>query len=45
MKKEMESPNAKKTSRKHDALLVEKSEKLFSLISACPLRGGKIDLY
>jgi len=45
MKKRMESPNVKKSSRKHDALLVKKGKKLFSGSFSLPLRGGKIDVY
>ncbi len=45
MKKEMESPNVKKTSRKHVALLVKKGKKVFPAISSLPFRGGKIDTY
>ncbi|MGA2681955.1 MAG: hypothetical protein ABSF44_09170 [Candidatus Bathyarchaeia archaeon] len=45
MKKEKESPNVNRTNRKHDALLVKKSKKLFSAIFSLPLRGGKIDTY
>jgi len=45
MKKEMESPNVKKTTRKHVALLVKKGKRLFSAISSLPFRGGEIDTY
>ena len=45
MKKRMESPNVKKSSRKLDALLVKKGKKLVSAIFSLPLRGGKIDIY
>ena len=45
MKKLMEFPTVNKTSRKHDALLVKKDRKLFSVIFSLPLRGGKIDFY
>ena len=45
MKKEMESPNVNKTSRKHDAPLVKKGKKLFSDIFSFPLIGGKTDGY
>jgi hypothetical protein len=42
MKKRVESPDAKKSSRKHDALLIT-SKKLFAAIFSSPLRGGEID--
>ncbi len=45
MKKRMESPNVKKSSRKHDTLLVKKGKSLLSDIFSLTLRGGKIDLY
>jgi hypothetical protein len=45
MKKEMESPNVNKTSRKHDASLAKKDKKLFSAVFSLPPRGGKIDTY
>ena len=45
MKKEMESLNVNKTSRKHDMLLVKESRKLFSAIFSLPRIGGKIDGY
>jgi hypothetical protein len=44
MKKEMESPNVKETSRKHKTLVVN-IEKLFSAIFSLPLKGGKLDTY
>jgi len=44
MKKRMESPNVKNSSRKHDALLVKKDKTLFSAIFSLPYRGGKVDL-
>ena len=45
MKKEMESLNVNKTSRKHDTLLVKKGKIIFSAIFSLPLRGGKINIY
>jgi hypothetical protein len=45
MKKRMESPNVKKSSRKHDALLVKKGKKLFSAIFSLLLKGGKMYIY
>ena len=44
MKKRMKSPNIKKSSRKHDTLLVKKGKTLLSAIFSLPLRGGKIEL-
>jgi hypothetical protein len=43
MKKRMKSPNIKKSSRKHDMLLVKKGTILLSAIFSLPLRGGKIE--
>ncbi|MGA2524547.1 MAG: hypothetical protein ABSF65_10405 [Candidatus Bathyarchaeia archaeon] len=45
MKKEMESPNVKKTTRKQITLLVQKGKRVFSAISSLPFRGGEIDTY
>ena len=44
MKKEMESPNVKKTTRKHVALLKE-GKRVFSAIYSLTFRGGEIDTY
>jgi hypothetical protein len=43
MKKEMESLNVNKTSRKDDMLLFKENKKLFSAIFSLPLRGGTIE--
>jgi hypothetical protein len=44
MKKEMESPNVKKTTRKHVALLKE-GKRVFSAIYSLTFKGGEIDTY
>ncbi len=44
MKKEMETPNVNKSSRKQDAQFVKKGTKLLFAIFSLLLRGGKIDV-
>lgn len=41
MKKEMESLNVNKTSKKREKLLVKEDKKLFSALFSLLLRGGK----